>query len=163
MKEYSIRPELVNRILLDRMVYSLRIIGIAALIIILYTYYLHPRSEPYESWSQYFSSSAVKFLGVLGLAAILLGLIWGLTMGKKYYKTLVITVHTDHIAWKAVDDKDKKIFYNDMLRSKDSTGLILKSKSNKALTLMIPKRMDGFGELSELITVNYSANNMQRT
>jgi hypothetical protein len=160
MKEYRIKPVLVTKVLVVRMVYAFRILGMAAIIIILYTYYLHPRSEPYESWSEYFSSSAVRFLGILGLAAILSGVVWGLTMGKKYFMSLVITLHADHISWKAVDNKDHKIFFNDMLKQKDSIGLVIKSKSDKKITLMIPKQIDDFEELRNAIELNYSTNKL---
>jgi hypothetical protein len=151
MKEYRVKPEFINQILLNRLTSYLRVLVFALVIVIPYLYYFHPRRGPYGSWSDFFSSPSTKITGAFFGIAALFGLIWGIYIGRKSLLTLVVALHDDHITWNALQYPPRQIYYNDLQILKDTAGLTLSSKVNRKITLKVPRQIDDFAELETLL------------
>ena len=149
MKAYRVRPEFINQILLNRLPAYLRVVVISLVIAIPYLYYFHPRTEPYDNWSDFFKSTSTQVAGAFYVVAVLIGLLWGIYIGRKSLQTLVVTVHDDHVAWNTLKDPTKQIYFTDLNMIKDAAGITLSSKANRKVMLKVPKQIDDFAELED--------------
>lgn len=151
MKEYRVKPENFNAILLNRLPAFLRVVVFSIVIGIPYLYYLHPRRGPYENWSEFFDEPGTKVVGVAFGISMLIGLVWGIYIGRKSLQTLVVSVHDDHVAWRVFKEPTKNIFFHDLLITSDAAGITLTSKMNRRVTLKVPRQIEDFTELESLL------------